>query len=225
MIKKLSKIEYILFSLLCIVSVFAFSNSMTDTYIVPKWCYTILVFVLYLIVISIKSLYNKILNFNVLTMSYIIVVVCTFQALYGISQWLQLVRFDNKYGITGSFDNPAGFAVSLCIGLPFILLCIKSISSRFWIFVMQLLALLFIFTIVISESRSGMIGGDGYYLCRIIQTSSNKDKFQSHYNLLSIYFIIIWQLFFEKRFCRWTIADLELFLENDNRFSYVWTWI
>lgn len=117
MIKKLSKIEYILFSLLCIVSVFAFSNSMTDTYIVPKWCYTILVFVLYLIVISIKSLYNKILNFNVLTMSYIIVVVCTFQALYGISQWLQLVRFDNKYGITGSFDNPAGFAVSLCIGL------------------------------------------------------------------------------------------------------------
>ena len=159
MIKKLSKIEYILFSLLCIVSVFAFSNSMTDTYIVPKWCYTILVFVLYLIVISIKSLYNKILNFNVLTMSYIIVVVCTFQALYGISQWLQLVRFDNKYGITGSFDNPAGFAVSLCIGLPFILLCIKSISSRFWIFVMQLLALLFIFAIVISESRSGMIGG------------------------------------------------------------------
>lgn len=36
MIKKLSKIEYILFSLLCIVSVFAFSNSMTDTYIVPN---------------------------------------------------------------------------------------------------------------------------------------------------------------------------------------------
>lgn len=116
---------------------------MTDTYIVPNGV-ILFGFVLYLIVISIKSLYNKILNFNVLTMSYIIVVVCTFQALYGISQWLQLVRFDNKYGITGSFDNPAGFAVSLCIGLPFILLCIKSISSRFWIFVMQLLALLFI---------------------------------------------------------------------------------
>lgn len=125
-IRKLCRIENVLSALLCIVSVFAYSNSMNDTHIFPKWCYTILCLILILVVWSAKKLFNQVFHFNILTISYIIIVTCTLQVMYGIAQRLQLVGFDGNYGITGSFDNPAGFAASISIVFPFILLCKKS---------------------------------------------------------------------------------------------------
>lgn len=156
-IRKLCRIENVLSALLCIVSVFAYSNSMNDTHIFPKWCYTILCLILILVVWSAKKLFNQVFHFNILTISYIIIVTCTLQVMYGIAQRLQLVGFDGNYGITGSFDNPAGFAASISIVFPFILLCKKSAISKSSVFVMALLALLFVFAIVVSESRAGMV--------------------------------------------------------------------
>lgn len=156
-IRRLGRVEHVLLFLLCIVSIFAYSNNMNDTYVVPKWCYTILFFVLILIVWSVKKLFNQVFHFDILAISYIIIVACTFQVMYGIAQWLQLVSFDGNYGITGSFDNPAGFAINICIAFPFILLCKKSAMSNLGVFVMVLLTLFFVFAIVISESRAGMI--------------------------------------------------------------------
>lgn len=198
MIKELGKIEYILFFLICAVSVFAYSNSMTDTYIVPKWCYTTSVFILCVIVISMKSLYNKAFNTNIFILSCIIIVVCTFQALYGIIQWLQLVRFDDNYGIAGSYDNPAGFAVSICISFPFILLCIKSITSKYWIFVMYVLALLFIIAIVVSESRSGMMGFIAIICVELYRRFPIRTKFKAII-VYFLFFLILLGSYFLKR--------------------------
>lgn len=193
-----SKIECSLFFLLSIVSVFVYSKTMTDTYIVPKWCYTILFSILTFIIISIKRLCNKTFQLNILTISYIIVAVCTLQAMYGIAQWLQLVNFSGNYGITGSFDNPAGFAITISIGFPFILLCIESITSKFWVIVMYLFALFCVFAIAVSESRSGMISASAIIVIELYRYLRIKKIFRVA-TICGLFLLLLLGSYFLKR--------------------------
>ena len=62
---KLCKIESLLFCLLCFVSIFFYSHHMTDTYIVPKWCFTLLVLLVSIFVLSIKKLCNKTIRIDI----------------------------------------------------------------------------------------------------------------------------------------------------------------
>ena len=94
---------------------------MTDAFIVPKWCFTIGMLLLSTFVLIIRKWCNKPSLIDLSISSYIIIASCFFQALYGWGQWLQWVPSNSIYSITGSFDNPAGFAVSLVAGLPFAL--------------------------------------------------------------------------------------------------------
>ena len=187
-IRKLCKIEYILFTLLCVVSLFVYSKDMTDIYIVPKWCYTTLFFVLGVIVLSVKILFNRNLYSNILIMSCIVVIACTAQAIYGIIEGHQAYP-DSNYGITGSFDNPAGFAASISIGFPFILLFMKNVKLKVWIVTMYLLIFLFIFVIIVSESRSGILSISAIIVFELYSYLRIKRKFKVI--IISTFFLLL----------------------------------
>ena len=56
----------------------------------------------------------------------IIPLCCFIQSLYGIGQFLGWFQSANGFRVTGSFDNPAGFAACLSAGAPF-----------FWYFILK----------------------------------------------------------------------------------------
>lgn len=157
MIRKIYRIEYLFFILLCVVSIFSYSQHMTDSNIVPKWCFTLLVLSSGLIILLIKKICNRVISVDSIVCSYIIVIIIFCQALYGIAQWFQWVPLMSNHKVVGSFDNPAGFASCLCMGLPFVLLCLKSVARTSHKIGLYLLALVIILAIILAESRSGMI--------------------------------------------------------------------
>lgn len=154
---KLCKIESLLFCLLCFVSIFFYSHHMTDTYIVPKWCFTLLVLLVSIFVLSIKKLCNKTIRIDIVAYGCIIVLITFCQALYGIGQWFQWIPSIRHYKIVGSFDNPAGFASCLCIGFPFVALCLKVAKGILLKVFLYLLASIIILAVILSESRTGIM--------------------------------------------------------------------
>lgn len=157
MIKRLCTFEHFWFLTLCFISVFIYSKGMTDSYIVPKWCFTSLILLLGIIVLSVKRMCGGALNWDILVCSNIISSVCVFQLLYGIAQWLQLFSSDSRW-VMGSFDNPAGFSACLCAGFPFILFSFKTIKSRKLKVVMGGMTFITIWALFLSASRAGIIG-------------------------------------------------------------------
>lgn len=157
MIRQVCKIEFLLFCLICVVSIFFYSHHIINSEITSKWYFTLFVGLISIIILSIKSLSGKKIQVNILTLSYVIVAACFFQALYGIAQWFNHTPSVNNYKIIGSFDNPAGFASCLSIGLPFVLICLKYIKKRLFSVAMYTLAIIIFIAVILSESRSGII--------------------------------------------------------------------
>jgi len=80
------------------------------------------------------------------------------QAVYGLGQYMY--KFNNiaapNFRMSGSFDNPAGFAAALSVCFPFALfLLIK--KELYWKIIGGLATLLFVVAIVLSQSRAGII--------------------------------------------------------------------
>ena len=149
--------ERLWFIVLCIVSIFIYSHNMTDIYMVPKWCFTLLVLLLSIFILSVKRLCNKTIQVDIVVYSCIITLITFSQALYGIGQWFQWIPSVGYYKIVGSFDNPAGFASCLCIGFPFVTLCLKVAKGILLKVFLYLLASIIILAVTLSESRTGIM--------------------------------------------------------------------
>lgn len=156
-------IEYSFFALLYGTSLFAYSNAMTDMFIVSKWCYTLLVLAVYAFIIAVIKFYfhsadcfSKCHNETVIMFCHIIVLISFLQTLYGLGQCLHCFFSDGSYRVTGSFDNPAGFAVSLVTAFPFILYCRKSMTIIGVRRILSLVLFLTVLAILLSGSRSGL---------------------------------------------------------------------
>lgn len=63
------------FIVLCIVSIFIYLHNMTDIYMVPKWCFTLLVLLLSILILSVKRLCNKTIQVDIVVYSYIIALI------------------------------------------------------------------------------------------------------------------------------------------------------
>ena len=157
MIERVFKAENMIFFLLCIVSVFTYSQCMTDTHLMPKWYFTAFVLLLAVLALLVKSIFNRLSKIDFLIYSYFISFICLIQALYGILQWLKLIPSVGRFQVVGSFDNPAGFAACLCAGLPFIFLCLKEVRGKKQKTILYLLLLAVVLAIVVSGSRSGVL--------------------------------------------------------------------
>ena len=150
------RLFHILFAAACIGSMFVYSHQFTDAYIVPKWCCVLFVLLWMLVCAAFLALQRKSIVADMAIWGSIIVFSCWLQAVYGILQYVGLFSSHVTFRVTGSFDNPAGFAACLCAGLPFVVFLFihrnKYIRYAGW-----LAGGVMVLAVFLSHSRSGMV--------------------------------------------------------------------
>ena len=145
------------FVILCLVGVFLHSSRFTDPYIVPKWLFTILIILGVVIYGFSGTLLGKSVRMNTSLFGMSIVVICCFQALYGLLQYFSLLPSNSVYGMTGGFDNPAGFAVTLSAGLPFVGFLIQKGKHKYIQYCGWIAGIILLLAVILSYSRAGII--------------------------------------------------------------------
>lgn len=154
MTKIIFKIENLIWAMMCIVSIFTYTHQMTDTYIVPKWCFTLLVLLFGVLIISTKRLFGGTTKVNVTFVSYIVITVCFMQALYALGQWAWMPTSQSH--TMGSFENPAGLASCLCFSLPFAIICWQQTRAKMPRISICLMILSIVTVLILSKSRTGI---------------------------------------------------------------------
>ncbi|WP_368122200.1 O-antigen ligase family protein [Bacteroides thetaiotaomicron] len=154
-----SVVKYLIILITCIGALFTNSHRFVDSQIMPKWFVAIggiLLLFIYSIcfmffsnkAVSKKSLIPCAINVLVITVS--------FQALYGILQYFNVLSPITKFQVTGSFDNPAGFVASLVVAFPFFLLAfIRAKKNIRW--GIACLSVIVVIAVFLSESRTGIL--------------------------------------------------------------------
>ncbi len=77
-------------------------------------------------------------------------------SIYGILQHLGVLRSDAVFKVVGRYDNPAGFAATLCVGLPFIMYGTLS-KNRFVRYLNLAVFALASVAVLLSHSRAGLV--------------------------------------------------------------------
>lgn len=138
-------------------SVFITSGKFVNEINTPRQ-YFVLFSLLVLTIIVVIS--QQCLNFGLIKTKKIlrgISIVCVFQACYGLLQFVHWLSSNHsKFAITGSFDNPAGFAAVLAMGFPIglFLLAKAGKAERYWISAGLSVISIAIF---LSGSRAGVL--------------------------------------------------------------------
>lgn len=166
-----------IFTLTCIGALFASSTKFIDSQLLPKWFLMTggLLLIGYYSIICFLINPNKKKQDSKTSQSYATIIICTIliQAAYGILQYIEILPSTSAFQVSGSFDNPAGFAASLCGGFPFCILKITQTKGKIrWIFIVTFI--LVITAIIISESRAGILSVIivlSYWINRHIQPS------------------------------------------------------
>lgn len=108
------------FCILCAGTLFVNTSAFTDNQILPKWLFAFIGLGIIGLVFSVMLLAGKKYACNMKVLNAMIIILCVLQAGYGILQFCNILPpSSDTYKVTGSFDNPAGFAGCLCAGLPF----------------------------------------------------------------------------------------------------------
>ena len=108
--------SHYLFAALCLGSLFACSRQFTDSYIVPKWCFAVFMLFIVLAYEAVNILFyrqNEQKDTRISVYGFIIVISCFLQAMFGVVQFFGFFQISTTLWVTGSFDNPAGFAACL----------------------------------------------------------------------------------------------------------------
>jgi O-antigen ligase len=150
----------ILFFCLCAGSLFLTSPLFVNEQITPKWYWTAFCSAALLLAGIIFFFFTENKTVAVAkampTICPTVAILCLLQALYGLLQYFHIVPATGNFPITGSFDNPAGFAACLCAGFPFVLYYV--FKEKTW---KQYLAIatgiIFVAAVVLSASRAGII--------------------------------------------------------------------
>jgi O-antigen ligase len=151
----------VIFTLLCAGSLFPTSSLFVNEQITPKWYCTVFcsafLLLTYIAFSFMKKEKGSTIEKSILIICLtIIIFLCTMQAFYGIFQYFEIFPSVNGFRITGSFDNPAGFAASLCAGFPFLFYFV--FHKEKWIRRAAITAGIIIITaIILSASRAGIV--------------------------------------------------------------------
>lgn len=147
--------EMITSLLICIGAIFFCSSAFVDTQIMPKWYATISIGVL-LTLYYLISQWHSSFSFKIQGVIYAIVLSCALQSLYGISQYWGVFSSTSSFKVTGSFDNPAGYAACLCTGIPFSLSVCNEKEKRIkWLG--RSAVILLAYGIFLANSRAGIL--------------------------------------------------------------------
>lgn len=191
----MDKTIIILFILLIAATLYPNVSCFTDTQILPKYISTFIIGGIMGTCISIILLTKRMIVWNFQTISVIIVMLCTIEAGIGILQFCNLLLpASHYYSITGSFDNPAGFAICLCIEIPFNLYLLRK-HNKHILNLCYLSSFLIILTgIILSESRAGLFSTTIILILYFIHKYKNRIFLKRNIGLLSItllFFIIL----------------------------------
>lgn len=108
----------------------------------------------------------------------IIVTACVSQAIYGILQYTGVIKISSSFPITGSFDNPAGFAACTVLGIPFALFSAKTKSKTKYLYFISVAVICI--ALIFSQSRAGILSAFTmfvvYLYCRFIHSLPLKKK-------------------------------------------------
>ena len=115
----------------------------------------------------------------------IIGAVCLIEAVIGMLQFVQLWPAYGKFRVTGTFDNPAGFAAALCCGLPFILSFLNE-ERRAMRYSAVAATIPVVVGIVLSGSRTGMLCGAIVLAVRVYGTLGRRRRLRRSVPLLAL---------------------------------------
>lgn len=127
------------------------------------------------------------------TLYWGIILVCFLQAAYGMFQYFGLVSSKNAaFEITGSFDNPVGFAAVLAMGFP-IGLFLFFRSKTFLRLLLILILLVIVIAVLFSGSRTGILAVLLSTLTFFIFQTTVFEKFRrlKFYKLLTVLALVL----------------------------------
>lgn len=131
------------------------------------------------------------------TINNIIVFVCTIQAIYGLLQYTNVINNPFQFPITGTFDNPAGFAVCMAVGFSFCLPLKGKLNSLLKITAGFLMAL----SLILSGSRAGLLSVIVVAVFHYYTVHHSLKRYGRYLLLISLVFLlaITCSLFFLKK--------------------------
>lgn len=153
---RFSLLPLVCFTLWACGTLFATSDLFVNAETTPKWYAFFYGLSLILIGSVIPKKPDNTQAYNHTSLIFaIIAVLCLMQATYGVLQFFDILPTYKNFRVTGSFNNPAGFAVCLCSGFPF---AIYFFSRQKQLKLYALIAGAVIgLAVILSYSRAGMI--------------------------------------------------------------------
>jgi O-antigen polymerase len=139
-------------------SVFITSGKFVNPTNTPKFYFVIATL---LGAVAITAIHKKRISFGILSSKAIlwgISVICFLQACYGLSQFVGwLPSNHSKFVITGSFDNPAGFAAVLAMGFPIGLFLLSKTKRTVERYLVSTGLVVIVLATFLSGSRTGVL--------------------------------------------------------------------
>lgn len=155
------KIAYFIFFILCLGSLFFYSNDFNDFDITPKKYFSILFSSVFLLVVFFCNL-NSIISINwinfIKNLFGIVFFSCSILALYSIMQFFDICKSLSVFKVSANFSNPAGLAVSLLIGFSIGLYFCNKKEFKSVYKIILIVEILMVFSIVVSFSRAAILG-------------------------------------------------------------------
>ncbi len=138
-------------------SVFLTSRKFVNVTNTPKYFFEVVLFLFVVAIVTISKRDTNFFAINKKSILWGINIICFSQACYGLFQFANWLSSNHsKFVITGSFDNPAGFAAVLSISFPiglFLFLKSKGFERYFAIIGLIVIAV----SVYLSGSRAGVL--------------------------------------------------------------------
>ena len=144
---------------------------------------------------------------------FIIGILCFLLALYGMAQFWGFFPTRGNVKILGNFDNPAGYASSLALGLPFVLYFLFEKRKVFKYAAYFILGVI-ILSILLSASRAGIISTVCASLFFIFRTSKFYEKIKYKRLIYLFVAVILFILFIGLYFVKKDSADGRVLIWN-----------
>lgn len=168
-------------------AMFAFSNAFIDSKNTPKHICAISGILFFLLYNIIYRHFKKNYIYNINNIAYVIAFTATCQAIYGIMQYYEICESHGIFNITGSFENPAGFASCIAVSFPFSLYILDIHKNKYYLWSSPLVI---ITATILSQSRSGILCISMISVIWILQKTELKFKWKLSITLLVTAIII-----------------------------------
>ena len=150
----------VIFSCLCAGSLFLSTPLFVSEQVAPKWYAAIFCSAALALAYVIASFFVKgkgdATENPAQAVCLIAAILCVAQAAYGMLQYFHVAAASNGFRVTGSFDNPAGFAACLCAGFPVALYF--TCGEKSWRrYLAAAAGAIMIAAVALSASRAGVV--------------------------------------------------------------------